>query len=194
MEGMEGSNKPDWDSLRESLGGSGGDRGSEDGSGDTREGYQGVDSPVPSEPAPWSKGIKVDKPVDATEQDKEAGSEEAGRGGSDPGSDPGGDSGIDEESLLGDPASQGYEQRRRKLYTDRAKHWLRGGKSRVEMLEFIRLNLIINYQFEVAEGTNLREYQKSGPSMARQARKQSKETAELIMTITEELEKGGLKK
>lgn len=62
------------------------------------------------------------------------------------------------------------------------------------MLEFIRLNLIINYQFEVAEGTNLREYQKSGPSMARQARKQSKETAELIMTITEELEKGGLKK
>lgn len=48
---------------------------------------------------------------------------------------------------------------------------------------------MVNLQYEIEEGHNLREYQKSGPSMARQARKQAKETSELLLMLADQLDK-----
>lgn len=55
------------------------------------------------------------------------------------------------------------------------------------MLEFIRANLLVNLQVEKDEGQQIRE-EPGGPATARQSRKQFKETAELVIAITEELE------
>jgi len=63
------------------------------------------------------------------------------------------------------------------------------------MLRSIRETLYVHLQVEAKEGLVIRESQKSGPSVARQSRKQYKDTAELVMAITEKLEeKGGVKK
>lgn len=57
------------------------------------------------------------------------------------------------------------------------------------MLETMQEELLVSWQIDAAEGKNLREYIKSGPGLARQARKQARETAELLIEITRELEK-----
>jgi hypothetical protein len=54
------------------------------------------------------------------------------------------------------------------------------------MKEWIKEALIINLLTEQEEGQNLREEETGGPANARQARKQMKETAELLIEITAE--------
>lgn len=56
------------------------------------------------------------------------------------------------------------------------------------MLEEIKLNLMVNLQIEQREGQNIDRTEKGGAMTARACRKQFKETAELVMAITEELE------
>lgn len=56
------------------------------------------------------------------------------------------------------------------------------------MKTFIMTNLLVNLQIEAKEGQEIREYQKSGPAHARQARKQLKETADLVLALAKDLE------
>lgn len=59
------------------------------------------------------------------------------------------------------------------------------------MLEDIKLNLMINLQYEQEEGQTVRD-EKGGAAMARQSRKQYSDTAELVLAIIED-EGGGRK-
>lgn len=63
-----------------------------------------------------------------------------------------------------------------------------------ESLEFIKRNLFVNLQYEQEESQNLRDGSAKAGSAARLARKQFKETAEIILGLNDELDKRSEKK
>lgn len=69
---------------------------------------------------------------------------------------------------------------------DQAKVWLSGEEGNKALLARIIEDLMVNYQIEIAEGRSPGDDDKSR-GVARQCRKQAKETAELIMSLTSQL-------
>ena len=68
----------------------------------------------------------------------------------------------------------------------KARHWLSGEEGNKELLATVIEDLMVNYQIEIAEGREPGDDDKSR-GVARQCRKQAKETAELIMSLTSQL-------
>lgn len=67
----------------------------------------------------------------------------------------------------------------------RAKSWVSTEEGEKEMFDTLIQDMLVSYQIEVAEGQNIRP-ERTGPSNARQSRKQAKELAELVVELARE--------
>lgn len=66
--------------------------------------------------------------------------------------------------------------------------WLGSPDGTTRMLADIRETLMVNMQIEKHEGQHIRD-SRTGPASARMSRRQYKELAELVMAITDKLER-----
>lgn len=65
----------------------------------------------------------------------------------------------------------------------RAKFWLTK-EGQKELVHQLREDLLVTYQIETVEGQQIREGTRSGPTAARQSRRQQLQLAELIYKLT----------
>lgn len=74
---------------------------------------------------------------------------------------------------------------RRTRFLANAERWLKGGADgQSELFDYMKLNLVVNMQYDQEEGQNVRdEESKNAAAQARANRKQFKETSELVMAI-----------
>jgi len=75
----------------------------------------------------------------------------------------------------------------RERFLANARRWLLGGvEGQQELFEYMKLNLVVNMQYDQEEGQDVRNPEsKSAATQARANRKQFKETSELVMAIVQ---------
>jgi hypothetical protein len=122
--------------------------------------------------------------VDAAGKNTEVspGPARASRG--DTGADSSGDQGKSSRGVAtGDATDAG----RRDRFLANARRWLTGGvEGQQELFEYMKLNLVVNMQYDQEEGQDVRNPEsKSAATQARANRKQFKETSELVMAIVQ---------
>lgn len=120
--------------------------------------------------------------VDAAGQDRQIRASLVGPGGSDSGTV---GSGPERNPAQGLPEGDATDARRRERFLANAKRWLTGGvEGQQELFEYMKLNLVVNMQYDQEEGQDVRNPEsKSAATQARANRKQFKETSELVMAI-----------